>query len=41
MQNRAASDGTVTARERARIQHQQNIQNRRIYRQRHDGQTGG
>jgi len=41
MQNRAASDGTVTRRERARIHHQQNIQNRRIYRQRHDGHSGG
>ena len=35
---RAKSDGTVTARERARLQHEANQQSRRIYRQKHDSQ---
>ena len=39
MENRAEADGRVTLLERARIQHQENVQSRRIYRQRHDGQT--
>lgn len=38
MENRAKSDGVVTARERAKIQHSQNVQSKRIYRQKHDRQ---
>ena len=34
----AKSDGVVTARERARLQHEANVESRRIYRQKHDGQ---
>ena len=36
---RAKSDGVVTARERAHLQHEANQQSRRIYRQKHDAQT--
>jgi hypothetical protein len=36
---RAKSDGVVTARERVHLQHEANQQSRRIYRQKHDGQT--
>jgi hypothetical protein len=36
---RAKADGTVTARERAHLQHEANQQSRRIYRQKHDAQT--
>jgi hypothetical protein len=35
---RAKSDGTVTARERAHLQHEASQQSRRIYRQKHDAQ---
>jgi hypothetical protein len=38
---RAKSDGVVTARERAHLQHEANQQSRRIYRQKHDGQERG
>ncbi|MFN4148196.1 MAG: hypothetical protein ACK4E4_01440 [Rhodocyclaceae bacterium] len=38
MENRAKWDGVVTARERSRIQHAQNVESRRIYRQKHDRQ---
>lgn len=38
MENRAKADGVVTARERARIHHAQNVESRRIYRQKHDRQ---
>ena len=38
---RAKSDGTVTARERAHLQHEANQQSRRIYRQKHDAQDRG
>lgn len=34
----AEADGVVTARERARLQHEANQQSRRIYRQKHDAQ---
>lgn len=34
----AKSDGVVTARERARLQHEANVESRRIYRQKHDAQ---
>ena len=35
---RAKSDGVVTARERARLQHEANVESKRIYRQKHDAQ---
>ena len=38
---RAKSDGVVTGRERARLQHEANQQSRRIYRQKHDAQDRG
>lgn len=38
MENRAKSDGIVTARERTRLQHAQNVESKRIYRQKHDRQ---
>jgi hypothetical protein len=34
----AKSDGVVTARERARLQHEANVESKRIYRQKHDAQ---
>jgi hypothetical protein len=34
----ARSDGVVTARERARLQHEANVESRRITRQKHDAQ---
>jgi uncharacterized membrane protein YebE (DUF533 family) len=40
MENRAKSDGVVTARERTRIQHAQNVESKRINRQKHDRQVG-
>lgn len=39
MENRAKADGVVTARERTRIQHAQNVESKRIYRQKHDRQV--
>jgi len=39
IENRAKSDGVVTARERTRIQHAQNVESKRIYRQKHDRQV--
>jgi uncharacterized membrane protein YebE (DUF533 family) len=38
MENRAKADGVVTAKERARIGHEQDVQSKRIYRQKHDRQ---
>jgi hypothetical protein len=35
---RAKSDGVVTARERARLQHEANVESKRISRQKHDAQ---
>lgn len=34
----AKSDGVVTRRERARLQHEANVESQRIYRQKHDAQ---
>jgi hypothetical protein len=34
----AKADGVVTARERARLQHEANVESKRIYRQKHDAQ---
>ena len=39
VESRAKADGVVTARERAHMQHEENQQSRRIYRQKHDAQT--
>jgi hypothetical protein len=39
MEDKAAGDGKVTAKERARLEHAQNKQSRRIYRQKHDRQV--
>jgi len=38
VESRAKSDGVVTHRERAHLQHEANQQLRRIYRQKHDAQ---
>jgi hypothetical protein len=38
VERRAKSDGVVTSRERAHMQHEENQQSRRIYRQKHDEQ---
>ncbi|MBP5987399.1 MAG: hypothetical protein KA538_09460 [Azonexus sp.] len=38
MENRAKSDGVVTARERARLHQAQDVQSARIHRQKHDRQ---
>jgi len=38
MENRAKSDGVVTRQERARIHNAQNVESKRIYRQKHDRQ---
>ena len=38
VESRAKSDGVVTSRERAHLQHEANQQSRRIYRQKHDAQ---
>ena len=35
----AKSDGVVTAGERARLQHEANVESERIYRQKHDAQV--
>jgi len=39
LETRAQADGTVTAREKARLEHAQDVQSKRIYRQKHDAQT--
>lgn len=38
MENKAAADGKVTAKEKVRIEHAQDVQSKRIYRQKHDRQ---
>ena len=38
MENRAKADGVVTRQERARLNHAQNVQSKRIYAQKHDRQ---
>ena len=38
MEEKAKADGVVTKKERAHIQHQQNQESRRIYREKHDKQ---
>jgi hypothetical protein len=39
LETRAQADGKVTAREKARLEHAQDVQSKRIYRQKHDAQT--
>ena len=39
MESKAAADGKVTKKERRRIEHAQDQQSRRIYREKHDKQT--
>ena len=39
IERRAKADGTVTAKERYRLQHRENKTSRRIYRQKHDNQN--
>lgn len=39
LEAKAKSDGKVTVKERARLQHRQNKTSRRIYRQKHDNQN--
>jgi uncharacterized membrane protein YebE (DUF533 family) len=38
MEDRAKADGAVSGKERARIEHAQDVQSAQIYRQKHDGQ---
>jgi hypothetical protein len=39
LETKAKADGKVTAKERARLKHAQDVQSRRIYREKHDAQT--
>jgi uncharacterized membrane protein YebE (DUF533 family) len=39
LETRAQADGKVTARERGRLEHAQDVQSKRIYKQKHDNQT--
>jgi hypothetical protein len=39
LETRAQADGTVTKREKARLEHAQDVQSKRIYRQKHDRQA--
>ena len=41
MEHRAKSDGEVTARERARLQHKANVESRQIYRKKHNARSRG
>lgn len=38
LENRAKADGSVTPRERARLEHAENVQSRHIYHEKHDRQ---
>ncbi len=38
METRAKADGTVTQKEKAHLEHAENVQSRRIYKQKHDRQ---
>lgn len=38
MENRAIADGKVTMKEKGRIEHAQDVQSRRVYREKHDRQ---
>jgi len=39
MEDKAVADGKVTKKERRKIEHAQDVQSRRIYKQKHDNQT--
>lgn len=39
LETRTQADGTVTAKEKARLEHAQDVQSKRIYRQKHDAQS--
>ena len=39
METKAAADGKLTKQERAKIEHAQNVQSKKIYREKHDKQT--
>ena len=39
LEMKAQADGKVTAREKARLEHAQDVQSERIYKQKHDKQT--
>jgi hypothetical protein len=39
LETKAQADGKVTAREKARLEHAQDVQSKRIYKQKHDAQT--
>jgi len=39
LETRAQADGVVTAREKVRLEHAQDVQSKRIYKQKHDDQT--
>lgn len=41
MENHAKSDGTVTQRERARLQQKANVESRQIYRKKHNHRSRG
>jgi len=41
MEHRAKSDGEVTARERARLQHKANVESRQIFRKKHNARSRG
>jgi hypothetical protein len=38
LETRAQADGKVTAKEKARLEHAQDVQSKRIYKQKHDAQ---
>jgi hypothetical protein len=39
VERRAKADGVVTAKERAHVEHAQDVQSKKIYRQKHDAQA--
>jgi hypothetical protein len=39
LETKAQADGKVTAREKVRLEHAQDVQSKRIYNQKHDNQT--
>ena len=39
LETRAQADGKVTGKEKARLEHAQDVQSKRIYKQKHDAQT--
>ena len=39
LETKAQADGKVTAKEKLRIEHAQDVQSKRIYKQKHDAQT--